>query len=364
MGIYKEEFVTKREFNRALDKAERHGGILKSATRRKRSKGKGFRCNYLWEGDGKATLLTDGHLYVWEPENDSLPSSELRLKNKWTMTGSKAFAMGQACWRAPDLTQKAWCKSLRTREGRFAFGKGNFLYGNPKFEGRWNECWGYDLNSAFTSAMRNPMPDTSKTPKIDCKVGKGEIGFTVDDGHLEVVETGRRALWVFAEMESPFAKFIERFYSKKEKAKNRWERNYYKRVLNLYVGYLQLVNPFLRTAILHYAEKAIKSVMDADTVVCNTDSIVSLRPREDLEIGTGLGQFKFEHHGLFAYIGRTAAKSQWRQDELGNDRITLPGTLKAGRPEGFDLLKGDAGKDLTAKMWRIDERLRLETNDD
>ena len=80
---------------------------------------------------------------------------------------------------------------------------------------------------------------------------------------------------------------------------------YPKNIMNMAIGYLQRVNPILRTFVLDYANKRVKSFINDDTLYCNTDSIVSLTRRFDIEenLGDGLGQWKLEHFGDFAYKG-------------------------------------------------------------
>lgn len=66
----------------------------------------------------------------------------------------------------------------------------------------------------------------------------------------------------------------------------------------------------------------------------NTDSIISLVKRDDLELGSEIGQWSIKHQGEFAYIGSTY---QWN-DEIPGWR----GIPKAWFPKGFDILKDEA----------------------
>lgn len=173
-------------------------------------------------------------------------------------------------------------------------------YYNPKYDNtRQEHCIGYDLNSSFSYAMLQPIPDTSKPPRTFKNVEEGEIGFTADG---DVVFKGM-ALFVFPLMESPFKRFISVWYGRKKQKEDKKLHNKAKQMLNYCVGYLQRVNPFIRNCIVWRSNKLIESLIDEDTLYCNTDSIVSMKRRPDIEANMGqeIGQWKVEHMGAFAY---------------------------------------------------------------
>ena len=201
-----------------------------------------------------------------------------------------------------------------------------FLWKNKKYENTRNECWCYDMNSAYSYAMIQQMPDTSKPPQ-EKFVEAGEIGFDTDGNRM----TKGYSMYVFKLIDSPFVRFVENWYSRKKNAKNLCEKRKAKEYLNFVVGYLQNVNPYLRAQMVGIANDTIKSLMDKDTVYCNTDSIVSLRPRDDLKMGRNLGEFKLEHHGLFAYKG---FNYQW-----GLGVPSVRGVTKTYFNENWDILK-------------------------
>lgn len=206
-----------------------------------------------------------------------------------------------------------------------------FLYKNDKYEGqRLKDCIGYDINSSYTWAMIQPMPDTSVEPDIGRKVKKGEVGF---DCNYNLVFEGHFANLVYPLIESPFKKFAKVWYDRKKNATTPEEKKKAKDVLNASIGYFQRTNPVLRTAILWYANERIKSLIDEDTLYCNTDSIISRTRRPDIEenLGNELGQWKVEHYGDFAFKGYTY---QWNLD-----KPTYRGICKSWFKEGWDLLK-------------------------
>ena len=205
------------------------------------------------------------------------------------------------------------------------FSASPFLWKNEKYEGTRQKAIGYDLNSSYSYAMIKDMPDTSVRPRVG-RVKAGEIGFDI---YGTPVFEGHYSNWVFPLMESPFKRFVERWFKAKSEAKTKEEKAKAKCMLNFSVGYLQKVNPFLRATIIYYANKMIESLIDENTLYCNTDSIVSLVPRNDLKLGTGLGEFKIEHQGNFAFVGYNY---QW------DDSISYRGIPKSWFKPGFDIL--------------------------
>lgn len=186
-----------------------------------------------------------------------------------------------------------------------------YAYSNDYFARKWLKCWSYDINSAFAYAMLSPMPDTTQKPRLDDEVREGEIGFYKLGG--ATTKVGDPADIIFPLMDSPFKDYVQYYYSLKQNAADKTERGKWKDFLNIPTGHLAKTNVFLRNAILYYSNKYIKSFIDEDTVYCNVDCIVSLRPRYDLPIGDGLGQFKEEHVcDNFKYI--KAMQYQWNKE--------------------------------------------------
>lgn len=186
---------------------------------------------------------------------------------------------------------------------------GNYSYTNDRYRLKWKKCWSYDLNSAYSRAMKEPMPDTSK-PKFDCVVGPGEIGFRKNTTKAYIAKEGHMADVVFPLMESPYKDFVDNKYKAKASKKGTDSYALAKAWLNIPSGLLHRYNIFHRLMTLYHAQKYIMQFIDEDTVYCNVDSIVSLRPRDDLPIGEGLGEFKVEHEGdMFKF--KQVAIYQW-----------------------------------------------------
>ena len=223
------------------------------------------------------------------------------------------------------------------------------LYKNDKYEGKRVKAFGYDLNSAYASVLiKDGFPDTSKllAPGI---VKKDEIGFDIDLTHIS--RTGEFAIFRYKTMPSPYKKFVERWYEKKKNPKNKAQKQRAKDFLNYGIGFWQLINPILRAYVILSCNDYIKSLMDENTIYCNTDSLVSLTKREDLELGIEIGQWKFENEGDFAYSGFNC---QWG--------LTAPkyrGVSKYWFKEGWDILKDELPT--FGNIWKYNEKTnRLE----
>ena len=168
------------------------------------------------------------------------------------------------------------------------------MYTNNKYALKPLKCFGYDLNSAYSWAMLQKMPDTRQLPKINDIVGENEIGFFING--KATITPGVVANYIFPLMESPFKDYVYEYYKlKQSEGTNSLKRKMWKDWLNFPTGILQRHNIFLRNAVIMYNNKLIESLIDENTVYCNTDSIVSLKRRPDLEIGNEIGQFKEEH---------------------------------------------------------------------
>ena len=219
-------------------------------------------------------------------------------------------------------------KVIKDRE-EAPFSASPLLYYNPKYNNTRNNAICYDMNSAYSWAMLQDQPDTSKPP-MQKVIEDGEVGFGPDGERLS---KGFYSRFVFKLIPSPFTKFVELYYKRKKNAKTRNEKRKAKEYLNFSVGYLQNRNPYIRANIIGLCNDKIESLIDKNTIYANTDSIVSLVERPDLELGDDIGQWKVEHRGRFAYIDYSY---QW------NDSVpSIRGKPKEYFPKGFDLLKDD-----------------------
>lgn len=226
------------------------------------------------------------------------------------------------------------------------------LYKNDKYEGKRVKAFGYDLNSAYGSIlMKDGFPDTSKLLKPGL-VREGEIGFDFDLDHI--YGPGEIAPLRYKTMASPYKAYVENWYSKKKNPKGKGEKQRAKDFLNFGIGYWQLVNPILRAYIILSCNNYIKSLMDENTIFCNTDSLVSLTKRDDLEIGTEIGQWKTDNDGEakdFAYVG---FNYQWALE-----KPKYRGVSNNWFKDGWDILKDELPT--AGNLWQYNKSInRLE----
>jgi hypothetical protein len=246
------------------------------------------------------------------------------------ITGAEAFRIMSMYYKVPRIeeTMPDICQK-RLLGGWSAT---PLMYANPKYKELRQYAIGYDLNGAYAAALKKPIPDTSMAPKCGV-VGENEVGFTVDEnGVLRAVYSGC-SRYIFPLIKSPFIPFVDKWYQNKLEAKTKAEKQKAKQVINLAVGMLQRHNPFIRASVLTYCNDYIESLMDDNTIFANTDCIVSLVRRPDIEknLGVECGQWKIEHEGEFAYISEGAC--QWY-----NDKISYKGVSKNQMKNGFDIL--------------------------
>lgn len=264
-------------------------------------------------------------------------------------SGLEAYTTAQKYYKAKDFRDdKIVCKYLGwdDTEGKFLSSAKPFTYYNPKYNRTRHKCIGYDLNSSYSNAMLGQLPDTN-VPYHSGIVKDGEVGFNDVEGELIPVFKGHYSMFIFPLMDSPYQRFVNNWYSKKKKysellkqveaKKDKEAIEKYKRLkakakdtLNFCIGYMQRTNPFLRAIIIWRANKIIKDLMNDDVVFCNTDSLVCLDVRDDINIGDDIGQFKIEHKGDFAYIDFSY---QWNKDKPHWKHIP-----QSAFPDDYDIL--------------------------
>ena len=242
--------------------------------------------------------------------------------------GAQALAILQKYFKAPKANDK----------GNAPFSIGVKPYRNSKYIGkRVENCYGYDLNSAYPFGMLKDIPDTTKPLKPGI-VKEDEYSFT---------ETGLKAKpgmyskYRFEKMESPYKKFVETWYAKKLNASDKASQNEAKFVMNAAIGALQNTNCYIRAAIINNFHLYILDIYNKYKkyiVSMNVDSIVSTIKIPELEqnLGNGIGQWKLEHEGSFA-IHKNGFSVQW------NDDIPAfgAGISKSWFKKGWDILKDE-----------------------
>lgn len=213
--------------------------------------------------------------------------------------GADRYRTLQRYYKVPDFRKNTdpELDLPKTRKNSFAFASKALVGFNPKYNGKEIYLYEYDLNSAYSDQMIKMIPDTTKYILYDI-VKEGQVGFMFDYELTMIDEPGLYADIIFDLMESPFKKFVDVWFKKKKEAKTEQEKNLAKEQLNFPIGYMQRTNPFIRGYIIQKCNKRISKLIDENTALWNTDAIYSTVPRPELELGTGLGQWKLEE-GMF-----------------------------------------------------------------
>ena len=257
--------------------------------------------------------------------NLAVENSDDKGSNK---TGADAYATLQKYYKAPDFDYQPFSYGIKP-------------YRNKKYVGkRVPNCIGYDMNSAFSYGMLQPLPDTSR-PLGPGVVESNMYAFDIDGTRMRSGYSMHR----FYLMDSPYKKFVETWYKRKKNPKNNQQKLDAKMVLNASIGALQHHNCFLRAAILNnfneYMQYIIRKYKNF-IVSSNIDSIVAIQriPELDHRLSEEIGQFKIEHTGDFA-IAKNGMSTQWNYEipayGAGKPKLWFKNFEKInGRP--FDIL--------------------------
>lgn len=276
--------------------------------------------------------------------------------------GKQAYAIMAQYYKAPKMEDWICAKMLDGKPNFDVLSSSPIVWTNKAFEGQRVDAVCYDVNGAYGWALEQPIPDTSKPPRRDGFVGDGELGFLVD-GEVPSLSWGKRlrlvlpggwANFVFPAMESPYKKFVDKWFGLKYEGKTKDVRLKAKNVINESIGYLQLINPFIRACVVERCNKRMKSLLNEDSIYCNTDSICSSVKRGDIVVSNKLGDFKIEHRGQVATRGdcyqwglsvptyRGIPKKWFLAFEEKNGRpwdITKDPTPENGNDWGFDVIE-------------------------
>lgn len=244
---------------------------------------------------------------------------------------------------------------------------GGLIYFNQKYIGqRLNDCYEYDMNNAYSWAMEQPIPNTKVMPRTNDLTRKGEIGFRVEQRGLSeeyclyaIFDEGVYCEYIYPAIDSPFINFANHFF-KLRKAKTGHEKEKMKQVQNYAIGYIRRKNPFIHSCILSRCRYFIESLVDENTLYCNTDSIISHGRREDLDllIKDEIGGFKIKHKGDFAYSG---SGYQWNKEQP-SVRGKSKQWFKNAYPNGFDILKDELPFTEANIYYYDQEKGRIEKN--
>lgn len=322
---YRKQYVTVKEMNEHLKYVFQYYNVIY----REKTKEETFKRNAFLEDcmvNFKLTYKKGSYActYICRKDGDDVTQAT---------DGGEAFRILSQYYKVPKMDKKVCGKA---DEGGLSASP--LLWHNKKYENMWIDAYGYDLNSAYSAAMLGPMPDTSVPARVGTIIEGKEIGFEEvlnpkknNQATMLVPKYKGFSLYIFPLMESPFKRFVEKWYDKKANSlPGSYEKIKAKGVLNYSVGQLQNVNPFLRATIIGRCNELVQSLITEDTLFCNTDSIVSRVPL-DLKIGDGIGEWKIEHQGKVAYVG---ANYQWDNGDISYRHIP-----KKWFKEGWDITK-------------------------
>lgn len=259
-----------------------------------------------------------------------------------SISGLQAFqAFQKNCFKAinacdyncPEL-DKFWDGETR----KYMCSAGPLIGYNPKYEMQeLHDVWEYDINSAYSSIMLDKVPDVNN-PMFHTVIGKNQVGFYLDEKLTMNTQEGCYAQVVFnlIELDDNKKAYIERLYLKKETATDDTSYNEAKLMANAAIGYYQKWNPFIRSYIVNMCNKAILSLLDDNSIIWNTDAIISLKRRPELELGTKIGQFKEIHINKFVYKGNNY--------QINDEVPKYRGVAKSWFPTGWNMLKDPVPK--------------------
>lgn len=178
-------------------------------------------------------------------------------------------------------------------------------YNNKYNNQELDNCYEYDLNSAYFNTLLNKIPDLHHI-YTQCRIKKNQVGFLLDNELTLVESEGLYADYVFDLIDTPegIKKYADVWYSKKQQAKennNTELKLKAKAYLNLPIGYTQRYNPFFRAYVVHKCNRVIKNLIDDNCLFWNTDAIFTKVKRLDLHIGNNIGDFKEEYCKTIRY---------------------------------------------------------------
>lgn len=291
------------------------------------------------EDDSKLIIET----LMWEPKFKATRYiCNLNGEEQPEVKGLRAFnKLQQYCYKAPHVktyNHKRINDLLDPDTGRYTFSAGPIVDYNPKYENiELYNIYEYDLNSAYASVMLDKIPDLHN-PQFNTKLKRGQVGFLLDNkcSMIEMPGTFCEVVFDLIELTEQQKKYIYNLYYKIHHETDKTKRAEYKIVMNAAIGYYQRFNPFMRSYIVNRCNDRIKSLLDENSVLWNTDAIFSLKRRPELEIGDDIGQFKEIQISRFAYHGNNY--------QINYDLPKYRGIPKAWFKESWDILKDPVPK--------------------
>lgn len=286
------------------------------------------------ENDSKLIIET----MMWEPRFKATRYiCDLNEEEQPEIKGLRAFNEFQRwCYKAPHVktyNHKRINELLDKDSGKYTFSAGPIIDYNKAYENtELYNIYEYDINSAYASNVLDKIPDLYN-PQFNTKLKRGQVGFLLDNecSMTEVVGTYCEVVFNLIELTDEQKKYINNLYYKIHHETNKIKRAEYKVIMNAAIGYYQRFNPFMRSYIVNKCNSRIKSLLDDNSILWNTDAIFSLKSRPELEIGDEIGQFKEIQINRFAYHGNNY--------QINYDLPKYRGIPKAWFKKNWDILK-------------------------
>ena len=196
---------------------------------------------------------------------------------------------------------------IETNKNEFTFERA-LMYANPKYTDTSliSNIYAYDVNSAYLSVLANGwFPDL--TQKRECEIVKdGEIGFFESSiGECPILSVklpGEYADHIFPLKYYPktaeWGKKQGQVLADLKKRGNKTERDFKKQIINAAIGIVRNHNIWIYTFIVGMCRRRVEQYIDENTIIANTDGIISIGPIEGLDIGSELGQFSIEYENV------------------------------------------------------------------
>ena len=178
---------------------------------------------------------------------------------------------------------------------------GALNYANPNTQMiEYDNVYVYDKNSAYLSILKDGYYPDVDAGDLGCGYVKtDEIGFEVYGDMVILVKEGEWASVKFKKAKSKgLIKFANSCYSRLGLFKANGERERateLKQAIVACIGIIRNHNIWFYAYIVNSCRYEMESLINEKTLICNTDSVISIGKREDLSIGKKLGQFKIEY---------------------------------------------------------------------
>lgn len=309
----KQYVETLEEFNEILMAAYNRSNLMNCTYEQLRYVHKVSLATHSCYQDKQVTIEVTTQFYDIKRGEGLKPTTYIFRKDgqyKLVMDGSSCFMIAQKYYKVPDFRDnKEIVDNIGISEKGSFIGSASPIVGyNRKYDSTEHDVYVYDLNSAYAVQLMNKLPNTEKYVLYGRIENDNQVGFLFDSQLTMIKSKGLYADIIFDLVDSPYKTFARKYYDMKKGAKSIREKLKAKNILNLSVGYWQRINPFLRAYVVHSCNNYIKSLIDENTCMWNTDAIYSTKERPDLELGDDIGQFKLEYKGKFRQKGNNYQK--------------------------------------------------------